>query len=76
MNEDVIITFCVHVSHGCVTMAVDNIGNDIIDDVIMFKGRSKVYNAVTSLMFKLEHQQNTQDVGYLIGHDPAIFTFR
>ena len=41
--------------------------DDVIDDIIKSKGRSKFWTSVTLLIFKLERRTNAQNVGNWTG---------
>ena len=53
---------------GRVTMLVDNCDNNIVDDVIVSKNRSKFWTPVTSLILELECWSNAQNVGNSRGY--------
>ena len=55
----------------------DNIVNDTFDDIFMSKGRSKTLNHRNFIdIWARKSIEETQNVGNLIGYDPAILNFR
>ena len=49
---------------GHVIKLVDNWTYFVTDDVIMSTNMSKIYTAVTPLIFELERRSNAQNVGH------------
>ena len=53
---------------GRATMPQEISNDDIIDDIIKSKSKSKTWTTVTSLIFKLERQTKVQNVGNWTGY--------
>ena len=58
--------------HRCKTMSKEIGDDDVIDDIIKSKSRSKFWTTVTFLIFKLERRTKAQHVGNWTGYFHVI----